>query len=137
MKINDIQQKIYDLVESVTDFNQGFNDRPKDLPDEKLPAFAVYYVGHDNDIATSLRNKRRYLFQIDVIYDKEDLSETQEATSDLVSTVIDILESQQNHTLEGEAAYTEPTTCQREQDYQIAGKHYRAYSITLPVITIE
>ena len=134
-KIDTIHNQIITLIsQDVTDFNQAFYEKPKTITDEKLPAFAVYYEGHENEITTSRTNKRTYHYAIDIIYDKENIDETQTVTSDLVSQVIDCLESNDNYSLGGNANYTLPTKCTRIEDYQIAGKHYLAYHIVLPVI---
>jgi hypothetical protein len=138
MKIDTLHTQIYSLISNdVTAFNQGFYEMPKTITDEKLPAFAVYYSGHENEILTSATNKRTYYFTIDVIYDKESISSTQTVTSDLVSQVIDSLEDSDDHTLNGNCDYTLPTTCERIESYQVAGKYYLAYRITLPVISSE
>ena len=138
MKIDTLHQQIYTLVsQDVTAFNQGFYEYPKTITDEKLPAFAVYYAGHDNEIITNVTNKRTYFFNIDVIYDKENIDTTQTVTSDLVSQVIDSVEDRSDITLSGNAHYTLPTRCERIQDYEIAGKHYLAYRVILPVIVNE
>lgn len=138
MKIDTLHTTIFNLVGTeVTGFAQGFYEFPKEITDEKVPAYAVYYSGHDNEITTSASNKRTYYFTIDVIYDKETMSDTQTITSDLVSEVITALEDKDNYSLGGNADYTLPTTCERIQDLEIAGKHYLAYRITLPVICNE
>jgi len=135
MIIDTLHTQIFTLISTdVTGFNQGFYEHPKTITDEKLPAYAVYYLGHDNQISSGNTNKRTYDFAIDVIYDKENIDDTQTVTSDLVSKVIDSLESKTNYSLGGNAHYTLPTKCTRIEDYQIAGKHYLAYQIILPVI---
>jgi hypothetical protein len=137
-KIDTIHSAIVSLVsQDVTAFNQAFYEQPKEITDEKLPAFAVYFEGHENEFLTNRSNKRTYNFAIDVIYDKETIDTTQTVTSDLVSQVIGVLEAQSNYSLSGSAAYTLPTKCARIEDYQIAGKHYLAYKIILPVICNE
>lgn len=133
-RIDTLHQKIYDLVNGVTAFNQGFYERPKGIDDEKLPAFAVYFESLENEISSSATNKRTYTFVIDIIYDKENISTTQTVTSDLVSSVIDVLEDDANYSLSGNAHYTLPVRAQRIEDYPVAGKHYLAYRIELPVI---
>lgn len=138
MKIDSLHSAIFTLVSTdVTGFNQGFYEHPKTIVDEKVPAYAVYFLGHDNEITSSATNKRTYHFAIDVIYDKESIDDTQTVTSDLVSKVIDSLEDRDNHTLSGNCHYTLPTKCTRIEDYEIAGKHYLAYQIILPVISNE
>lgn len=133
-KIDTLHQKIYDLVETVTSFNQGFLERPKEITDEKLPAFAVYLDRIENEISSSRTNKRTYVFSVEVIYDKESMDTTQTVVSDLLSLVIDILEDDANYNLSGNAHYTMPVTVNRVEDYVIAGKHYLAYRLDLPVI---
>jgi hypothetical protein len=136
MKIDSIHSAIVSLISTdVTGFAQGFYEHPKTIIDEKLPAYAVYFLGHENEMSTSRTNKRKYEFAIDVIYDKETISTTQTITSDLVSQVIDSLESQSNYSLGGLVDYTLPTRCTRIEDYHIAGKHYLAYQIVLSVIS--
>jgi len=136
-KIDSLHSAIYTLVNGITTFNQGFYEKPKEITDEKLPAFAVYYLGHENEVSTSYTNKRRYEYAIDIIYDKETISTSQTVTSDLVSEVINKLEDTDNFKLSNNASYTEPTRATRIEDYQIAGKHYLAYQVILPVITNE
>lgn len=133
-KIDTLHQKIYDLVATVTALNQGFLERPKQVTDEKLPAFAVYFERLENDFSSSATNKRTYTFVVELIYDKENIDTTQTVTSDLVSSVIDVLEDNDNYSLSGNAHYTLPVSAQRIEDYLIAGKHYLAYRIELPVI---
>lgn len=138
MKIDTLHTQIYNLVSTdVTGFNQGFYEHPKTITDEKIPAYAVYFTGHDNDAMTNASNRRTYTFAIDVIYDKENIDTTQTVISDLVSQTIDALEDLDDHTLSGNCDYTLPTKCTRIEDYQIAGKHYLAYQIILPVVAIE
>lgn len=137
-KIDSLHSTIFTMIATdVTGFSQGFYEYPKTITDEKLPAYAVYYSGHENEITTSASNKRTYYFTIDVIYDKENIDTSQTVTSDLVSQVIDSLEDSSDHTMGGYAHYTLPTSCERIQDYEIAGKHYLAYRIILPVIVNE
>lgn len=133
-KIDTLHQEIYDLVETVTAFHQGFLERPKQVTDEKLPAFAVYLERVENEISSSRTNKRTYTFSIEVIYDKESIDTTQTVVSDLVSSVMDVLEDNDNYNLSGNAHYTMPVTVNRVEDYVIAGKHYLAYRLELPVI---
>jgi len=137
MKIDTLHEKVYNLVNTITDFNIGYKERPKELIDEKMPAFAVYFEGHKNNIETTKSNRRTYNMTIDVIYDKKTIDTTQTVTSDLVSKVIDTLEKRSNTTLDGEACYTLPTTAKRLEEYVVAGKIYLAYQITYPIITIE
>lgn len=138
MKIDALHSAIVSLISTdVTGFNQEFYEHPKTITDEKVPAYAVYFLGHDNEITSSATNKRTYHFAIDIIYDKESLDDTQTVTSNLVSKVIDSLEDRDNHTLSGNCHYTLPTKCTRIEDYEIAGKHYLAYQIILPVISNE
>lgn len=138
MKIDALHSAIVSLISTdVTGFNQGFYEHPKTITDEKVPAYAVYFLGHDNEITSSATNKRTYHFAIDIIYDKESIDDTQTVTSDLVSKVINSLEDRDNHTLSGNCHYTLPTKCTRIEDYEIAGKHYLAYQIILPVISNE
>ena len=133
-KIENLHTAIYNLVNGVTTFNQGFYERPKEITDEKLPAFAVIFEGYENDFMTSNSNKRTYNFGIEIIYDKETIDTTQTVTSDLVSSVVDVLEDNDNYSLSGNCNYTLPTKCTRIEDYVIAGKHYLAYKITLQAI---
>lgn len=138
MKIDALHSAIVSLISTdVTGFNQGFYEHPKTITDEKVPAYAVYFLGHDNEITSSATNKRTYHFAIDIIYDKESIDDTQTVTSDLVSKVINSLEDRDNHTLSGNCHYTLPTKCTRIEDYEIAGKHYLAYQIILSVISNE
>lgn len=137
-KIDSIHGQIYTLISTdVTGFAQGFYEHPKTITDEKLPAYAVIYEGHDNEFITSNKNKRIYQFAVDIIYDKENIDTTQTVTSDLVSKVIDSLESKTNYSLGGTVNFTLPTKCSRIEDYEIAGKHYLAYRITLQAISVE
>jgi hypothetical protein len=138
MKIDTLHTQIFNLIATdVTGFNQGFYEQPKTITDEKLPAYAVYFSGHENEMSSMATNKRTYYFTIDVIYDKESISATQTVTSDLVSEVITALEDLDDITLSGNANYSLPTTSERIEDYEIAGKHYLAYRITLPVVCNE
>lgn len=138
MKIDSLHSAIVSLISTdVTGFNQGFYEHPKTITDEKLPAYAVYFVGHDNEVLTSQQNKRTYQFAIDVIYDKENIDTSQTVTSDLVSQTIDALEDLDDYTLSGNCDYTLPTKCTRIEDYEIAGKHYLAYQIILPVVATQ
>lgn len=134
--IEELHTEIYNTVDSLGLFSQGFYEQPKAITEEKLPAFAVYYSGHDNELTTSNANKRSFRFVVELIYDKEDVATTQTVTSGIVQSTIDALESRANITLSGHARYTEPTTCERVEDYEISGKHYLAYRITLPVVTV-
>lgn len=137
-KIQALHEHIISIIEDgVSAFNQAFPDRPKAITDEKLPAFAVYFDGHDNDASTNRSNKRTYRFAVEIIYDKEDSGTTAEVTADLVSQTIDVLEDTDNSTMGGNAHYTLPTKCDRIEDYVIAGKHYRAYRIILQIISNE
>lgn len=137
-KIDTLHNQIYTLISNdVTGFNQGFYEFPKTVTDEKLPAFAVYYSGHENEMSTGATNKRTYHFTIDIIYDKENLDTSQTVTSDLVSQVIDALEDSDDHRLGGNADYTLPTTCERIPSLEISGKYYLGYRITLPVVVNE
>lgn len=136
-KIENLHTTIYNLVNEITDFNQGFYERPYEITDEKLPAFAVYFNGHDNQVSSMRTNKRTYNFVVEVIYDNDDKTVSQTVVSDLVSLVIDKLEDIDNIKLANYASYTLPTTSQRIEDYQIAGKHYIAYAINLPVVSNE
>lgn len=133
-KIDTLHQKIYDLVATVSDLNQGFYERPKAVTDEKLPAFAVYLDRIENEITSNRTNKRTYTYTVELIYDKENMDTTQTVVSDLISSVMDVLEDDANYNLSGNAHYTMPTTVNRIEDYVIAGKHYLAYKIDLPVI---
>jgi len=138
MKIDSLHSQIVSLISTdVTGFNQGFYEHPKTITDEKLPAYAVYFLGHDNDVITNATNKRTYHFAIDVIYDKETIDTSQTVTSDLVSQTIDALEDTDDHTLSGNCDYTLPTKCSRIEDYEIAGKHYLAYQIIFSAVSIE
>lgn len=132
--IEEIHQQIFTLVGAITDFNQGYYEKPCELTDEKVPAYAVYYNGHDNEVSSSKTNKRTHEFIVDIIYDKEDRAITQTVLSELVDAVIDVLEDHDNTTMGGNACYSEPTSCERIEDYEIAGKHYLGYRIFLPVI---
>lgn len=132
--IETLHTKIYDLVNAITTFNGGYYEKPKELTDEKVPTFAVYYNGHSNSVSSSNTNKRTHEFIVDVMYDKETLSVTQTVLAGLIDSVIDTLESRTNLTLSGNACYTEPTSCERVEDYEIAGKHYMGYRIYLPVV---
>lgn len=136
-RIENLHTAIYNLISGITSFNQGFYEKPRELTDEKVPAFAVYLLGYENQVSTSNTNRRRYEYAVDVIYSKEVISTTQTVISDLVSEVVDKLEDKDNYALSGYASYTEPTRGQRVEDYQIAGKHYLAYQIVLPIITNE
>jgi len=133
--IETLHTKIYTLVNAITGFNGGYYEKPCALTDEKVPTFAVYFGGHSNELSSSNTNKRTHEFIIDVIYDKEDRASTQTVLSNLVDNVIDTLEDRDNLTLSGSACYTEPTDCERIEDYEIAGKHYLGYRINLNVIT--
>jgi len=132
--IETLHTNIYNLVNAIDDFNGGYYEIPCELTDEKLPTFAVYYNGHTNEVLTSRSNKRSHEFVVDVIFDKENRATTQTVLSDLVESVINVLEDVDNTTLGGNSCYTEPTTCERVEDYQIAGKHYLGYKIYLNVI---
>lgn len=135
MLIDTIHEYIFNLIgDNITSFAQGFREKPKEITDETLPAYAVYFRGHNNDISSSHTNKRTYEFMIDIIYDKEAVATTQTVTSDLVSEVINLLEDRDNITLGGNAHFTLPTESERVEDYELAGKHYLAYQILLPVI---
>lgn len=137
-KIDTLHSQIVSLISTdVTAFNQGFNEFPKTVIDEKLPAYAVYYSGHENEISSGATNKRTYYFTIDIIYDKENIDTSQTVTSDLVSLVIDSLEDSADHRLNGNCDYTLPTTCERIPSLEISGKYYLGYRITLPVVVNE
>lgn len=133
-KIDTIHQKIFDLVGTVSDLNQGFYEKPKKIDDEKVPAYAVYFDKLENEISSSATNKRTYIFVVELIYDKESIDETQTVTSDLVSSVIDVLEDRDNYSLSGNVHYTLPVKADRIDDYLIAGKHYLAYRLEFQVI---
>lgn len=138
MKIDALHSAIVSLISTdVTGFNQTFYEHPKTITDEKIPACAVYYLGHENEVINAVKNKRTYHFAIDVIYDKENIDTTQTVTSDLVSQTITALESLTDHTLSGNCDYTLPTKCSRVEDYHIAGKHYLAYQIVFSVVSLE
>ncbi len=133
-KIDTLHQAIFDLVGTVTALNQGFLEKPKEISDEKLPAYAVYMDKLENDISSSATNKRTYIFVVELIYDKENIDTSQTVTSDLLSSVIDVLEDRDNYSLSGNAHYTLPVKADRIDDYLIAGKHYLAYRLEFPVI---
>lgn len=133
-RIDTLHQQIFDLVATVTSLNQGFYERPKEITDEKLPAYAVYMDKLENEISSSATNKRTYVFVVELIYDKENIDTTQTVTSDLLSAVIDVLEDRDNYSLGGNAHYTLPVTAERIDDYLIAGKHYLAYRLEFQVI---
>lgn len=134
-QINQIQESIFNLISNdATGFNQGFYEKPKEITDEKLPAYVVYFDNSENEILSSNANKRVYNFTIDIIYDKENLNETRQVITNLLSDVLSILESRANITLGGLVRFLMPTSTKRVEDYQIAGKHYLAYSIKLPAV---
>lgn len=132
--IETLHTQIYNLINAISGFNGGYYEKPCELTDEKVPTFAVYYGGHSNEVSSSNTNKRTHEFIVDIMYDKETLSITQTVLAGLIDNVIDTLESRTNLTLSGNACYTEPTSCERVEDYEIAGKHYMGYRIYLPVV---
>ncbi|MHC1728064.1 MAG: hypothetical protein AB9866_19020 [Syntrophobacteraceae bacterium] len=134
--IETLHTAVYNLVDAVSGFNQGFYEKPKEITDEKLPAFVVYLEGYENEMSSMRTNKRTYTYAVDIIYDKEDLDTTQTVISDLVSSVVEVLEGSENFQLGG-ANFTRPTSCKRIDDYVVAGKHYLAYQIVLPIICNE
>lgn len=133
-KIDTLHQNIFTLVAGVTAFNQGFYEMPKEITDEKLPAYVVYLESIENEISSSATNKRTYNFAIDVLYDKENMDSTQTVVSDLISSVLDVVENRANYSLSAAAHYVLPATVSRVESYEVAGKYYLGYHILLPVV---
>lgn len=132
--IETLHTQIFSLIGTdVTGFAQGFYEYPKTIDDQSIPAYSVYFQRHENEILSSNQNQRTYFFTIDVIYDKESISDTQTVLSGLVTDTINALEDKDNYSLGGNASYTLPTECERAEEV-IAGKTYLIYRITLPVI---
>ena len=133
-KIDTLHGKIYDLINGLGSFNSGFYEVPKEITDEKLPTFVVYLESVDNEISSSATNKRTYVFAIDILYDKEDMSATQTVISDQLSSVLDTIENDSNYSLTGNAHYLLPASVSRLESYEVGGKFYLGYHILLPVV---
>jgi len=133
-KIETLHTQLFNLVAGVTSFNQGFYEFPKEITDEKLPAYFVYLDHIENEISSNVTNKRTYVFAIDVVYDKESLDATQTVVSDLISSVLDVIEDNDNYSLSGNAHFVLPASVSRVESLEVGGKFYLGYHILLPVV---